>query len=302
MVILLLNGVCTVTLTPFNENGKVDVHGIKSLTDFYINAGVHGLTVLGMMGEANKLTDEERFLVMQSYIQQADGRVPVIVGCTANGTDVAIHYAKEAEASGATAVMVAPPSRQTNLELVFEHYQRIASAINIPLVVQDEPVNTGVKCPAEFLARLINNISNCQYIKLEEAPTPIKTTGILNNVREDVRIFGGLFGMYFYEELERGASGIMTGFSYPEILVETYRLYTTGQKDEARSYFNTYLPLIRFEGQLGVGGVGIRKELFKARGLIASSTQRFPAPKVDQQTIKDIEKLVDFLGLKEVSL
>ncbi|MDQ3637338.1 MAG: dihydrodipicolinate synthase family protein, partial [Actinomycetota bacterium] len=273
-----LTGVCPITLTPFTDEGDVDIWGIDSLAGLYLDSGVHGLTVLGIMGEAYKLSDAERRTVMQRYVSASGDRVPVVVGCSAMATRVTVERAHEAEAAGAAAVMVAPPNNVGNLDLVFEHYRRVAEAVSVPVVVQDEPVNTGVVMPAAFIARVVNEIEGCRYVKLEEAPTTIKITSMLKEIRTEVGIFGGLGGMYFYEELARGAIGIMTGFAYPEILVRTYELFSGGREREAREYFFRYLPLIRFEAQLGVGGVGIRKEVFRMRGAISSSHVRFPAP------------------------
>lgn len=295
-----LHGVCTITLTPFTDDGDVDLEGIDSLTDYYLDSRVHGLTILGIMGEAHKLSDAERSAVMERYISAADSCVPVIVGCSAMATRVVIERTREAEEAGAAAVMVAPPNNVRNLDLVFEHYRRVAEAISVPVVVQDEPVNTGVVMPAAFVARVVNEIEGCRYVKLEEAPTTIKITSLIQRIK-DVRkragIFGGLGGMYFYEELARGAAGIMTGFAYQEILARTYELFAAGEKREAQEYFFRYLPLIRFEAQLGVGGVGIRKEVFKLRGVIPSSYVRFPAPALDEETLGELEELVDLLGL-----
>lgn len=265
-----LHGVCTIALTPFTEEGEVDLTGIDSLARHYLSAGVHGVTVLGIMGEAHKLGDREHASVAGRYIAAVEGRVPM---------------------------MVAPPNNQKNLELVYEHYREVAESVSVPLVVQDEPVNTGVTMPAAFLARLIDELPKCRYLKLEEAPTTIKISRLLDLVETDVDIFGGLGGMYLYEELSRGASGIMTGFAYPEILVETYRLFTGGERKEAQRYFFEYLPLIRFEAQLGVGGVGIRKEVFKLRAVISSSHVRQPAPTLDEQTLAELEDLVRLLEL-----
>ncbi|MBA4115592.1 MAG: dihydrodipicolinate synthase family protein [Rubrobacter sp.] len=296
---MLLHGVCTIALTPFSEKGDVDEAGIESLSEMYLNAGVHGVTILGIMGEAHKLSDAERTLVMERYLSAIDGRVPVVVGCSTSATRVATERAREAEAAGAAAVMVAPPSNIKNLDLVFEHYRRVAEGASVPVVVQDEPVNTGVTMPAPFLARLIDEIPNCRYVKLEEAPTTIKTTALLETASSDVSVFGGLGGMYFYEELARGAAGIMTGFAYQEILARTYELFAAGEKREAQEYFFRYLPLIRFEAQLGVGGVGIRKEVFKLRGVIPSSHVRFPAPALDEETLRELGGLIELLSLGE---
>jgi 4-hydroxy-tetrahydrodipicolinate synthase len=262
-----------------------------------LDAGVHGVTVLGIMGEAHKLSDAERALVTERYLSAIAGRIPVVVGCSAPATRVATERTREAEAAGAAAVMVAPPNNVGNLDLVFEHYRRVAEAVSVPVVVQDEPVNTGVVMPAAFLARLTDEIEGCRHVKLEEAPTTIKTSALLQAASSSVSVFGGLGGMYFYEELSRGAAGIMTGFAYGEVLVETYGLFAGGEKDRAREHFYRHLPLIRFEAQLGVGGVGIRKEVFRMRGAISSSHVRFPAPALDERTLRELEELVALLGL-----
>ena len=292
-----LTGVCTITLTPFTEGGDLDLESIDSLAGLYLDSGVHGLTILGIMGEAHKLSDAERSMAMERYLEAAGDRVPVVVGCSAAATKVTIEWAREAEEIGAAAVMVAPPNQVRNLDLVFEHYRRVAEAVSLPVVVQDEPVNTGVVMPAAFIARVVNEIEGCRYVKLEEAPTTIKITRLLEKTEDRVDIFGGLGGMYFYEELSRGAVGIMTGFAYQEILVRTYELFSKGKKREAREHFFRYLPLIRFEAQLGVGGVSIRKEVFKLRGAISSSHVRFPAPALDEETLRELEELVGLLGL-----
>ena len=292
-----LSGVCPITLTPFTEEGDVDLWGIDSLAGLYLDSGVHGITVLGIMSEAHKLSDAERRVVMRRYVSAVGGGAPVVVGCSAMATGVTVERAREAEAAGAAAVMVAPPNNVGNLDLVFKHYRRVAEAVSVPVVVQDEPVNTGVVMPAAFVARIVNEIEGCRYVKLEEAPTTIKITSLLKEIRTEVGIFGGLGGMYFYEELARGAIGIMTGFAYPEILVRTYELFSGGREREAREYFFRYLPLIRFEAQLGVGGVGIRKEVFRMRGAISSSHVRFPAPSLDDETLRELRELVEFLGL-----
>jgi 4-hydroxy-tetrahydrodipicolinate synthase len=295
-----LTGVCTITLTPFTEDGDVDLESIDSLAGLYLDSGVYGLTILGIMGEAHKLSDAERSMVVGRYIEAARDRVPVVVGCSAVATKVTVERAREAEAAGAAAIMVAPPNNVKNLDLVFEHYRRVAEAVSVPVVVQDEPVNTGVVMPAPFIARVINEIEGCRYVKLEEAPTTIKITNLIEKIEDPDKsagIFGGLGGMYFYEELARGAVGIMTGFAYQEILVRTYELFSEGRGREAREYFFRYLPLVRFEAQLGVGGVGIRKEVFKMRGAISSSHVRFPAPALDDETLRELEELVGLLGL-----
>jgi 4-hydroxy-tetrahydrodipicolinate synthase len=151
--------------------------------------------------------------------------------------------------------------------------------------------------PAPFLVRLLEGLEGCCYLKLEESPTLPKITDVRRGVEAQVGIFGGLGGMYFYEELGRGADGIMTGFGFPEILVRTYELFRAGNRSAAQRYFFQYLPLIRFEAQLGVGGVAIRKHIFARRGVIRSAHARFPAPAVDELTLAELDDILGVLGL-----
>lgn len=293
---MLKDGINVITLTPFDDQGNIDEVGLKKITDFYIESGVHGMTILGIMGEVHKLTDSERYRVMDIVLEHTNGRVPVIVGCTSQGTNVGIELSKRAEQAGAHAVMIAPPRNLTNEEALFKHYADIANSISIPVVVQDEPVTTGVKMSPAFLARLAEEIENIKYVKLEEAPTTVKITKILQ-LTDKLKIYGGLGGMYFFEELDRGAIGTMTGFAFPEVLVKTFSLFRENRRDEARDYFYRNLPLIRFEAQLGIGGVTIRKETFKLRGVINSSFVRNPGNPVDQKTMEELEEIINYVGL-----
>jgi 4-hydroxy-tetrahydrodipicolinate synthase len=292
-----LQGVLPITLTPFTDDGSVDEASIETLVEDYLGAGAHGLTILGIMGEFAKLLDVERETVLRRYIEATAGRVPVVVGVSARATRMSLDYARRAEDAGAAAVMLAPPDNTRNLDLVFAHFRMVAEAVSVPVVVQDEPVNTGVVMPAPFLVRLLDEIEGCRYLKLEETPTLPKITAVRKNAKSEVGIFGGLGGLYLYEELLRGADGIMTGFGFPQVLVGTYERFVAGNREEAQEFFFTYLPLIRYEAQLGVGGVTIRKQVFARRGAITSPHARFPAPPVDELTLAELDDLIKAVGL-----
>lgn len=286
-----------ITLTPFTDDGAVDEASIDTLVEDYLGAGAHGLTILGIMGEAARLLDAERGMVLRRYLRATAGRVPVVVGVSARATCMSLDYARRAEDAGAAAVMLAPPDGTKNLDLVFEHFRRVAEAISVPVVVQDEPVNTGVTMPAPFLARLVDEIEGCRYLKLEETPTLPKISAVRERAASPVGIFGGLGGLYLYEEMLRGADGIMTGFGFPQVLVRTYELFVAGERDRAQEHFFRHLPLIRYEAQLGVGGVTIRKQVFARRGAISSPHARFPAPPVDELTLAELDDLIRVVGL-----
>jgi 4-hydroxy-tetrahydrodipicolinate synthase len=248
------------------------------------------------MGEAHKLTEDERQAVIERFVRRAAGRVPVVVGTSAAATDLAIRYARQAEDLGAAALMVAPPTNLRHLDAVREYYHRVHDATTLPIVVQDEPVFSGVVMPASFLASITDALPRARAIKLEEIPSPVKAAQVLAAARQPVAVYGGMGGVYFYEELLRGAAGTMTGFAFPEILVGIHRAFAGGDRDGARANFYRYLPLIRYEGQ-PVIGLAIRKEILKWRGVIGSAAVRHPGPSLDPGSHAELGELLRVLGL-----
>lgn len=289
-------GVYAITATPFDEQGRLEEDSIASLVEFELRAGVHGLNILGIMGEAHKLTEGERRRVAELFLKHVAGRVPVVVGTTHAGTGATIELSQAAEASGASAVMVAPPSGLKTPEAILEHYRAVAAVIRIPVVVQDEPVTTGVLMPASLLARIAQEMEACRIIKLEEPPTPPKVTQIRKLAGGSVQIFGGMGGAYFFEELARGADGIMTGFAFPEILVEIYTKFTAGRSAEAAAVFDRYASLIRYEAQQGIG-LALRKEILRRRGAIRTAAVRAPGPRLDDVTRRELDGILERMGL-----
>jgi 4-hydroxy-tetrahydrodipicolinate synthase len=289
-------GIFAITPTPFSDDGRLDVAGIDRIVDFELSAGVHGLTILGIMGESHKLTEEERRRIVERFIKRVDAQVPVVVGTTAAATDLAIRYSREAAELGAAALMVAPPTNLRNLEAVREYYRRVHDATEVPIVVQDEPVFSGVTMPAAFLASLTDTLPRATSIKLEEIPSAVKVAQVLAAAKQSVAVFGGMGGVYFYEELLRGAIGTMTGFAFPEILVGIYTAFAAGDRVGARELFYRYLPLIRYEGQ-PVVGLAIRKEILRRRGVLASAAIRHPGPSLDVGSRAELDELLEALDL-----
>src|SRR5215208_6931175 len=291
-------GVYNIMATPFHEDSALDLESLRRLVDFQIDAGADGLTVLGIMGEAHKLVDEERLAVVRATVERAAGRVPVVVGASAGGPDAAIWLGRRAQDLGATAVMCAPPTNLRNLDAVFAYYRAVADALAIPVVAPDAPVQTGMLMPADFLARLCDEIEGCAAIKLEDAPTPPKISRVRALLRRDVPVLGGLGGAQFYYELRRGAAGTMTGFSYTEALVAIHRRFAGGDVDGARAVYLRYLPLLAYEAQPQVG-LALRKELLRRRGAIATATVRQPAMRLDDAARDELDELLRVVGLAD---
>lgn len=292
-------GIFHITATPFTDGGAVDVEGLPRLVECALGAGVSGLTILGIAGEAHRLTDDERRHVVEAVVKETRGRVPVVVGVSAPGTHVAAALAHMAADAGADALMVAPPAGTRNLEAVLEYYATVAAATSLPLVLQDEPVTTQVMMPAPFIARVCDEVGRIAAVKLEEAPTLPKITRLRALFGARIAIFGGLGGVYFFEELSRGADGAMTGFPYPEALRAIRDHMVGGRREEARALFYRWLPLIRYESQPGSTpgtSVGIRKEILRRRGWIRSAYVRPPTGGLDAGTLAELDEILQAVG------
>jgi 4-hydroxy-tetrahydrodipicolinate synthase len=287
-------GVFTICPTPFLEDGALDLPSIARLVAFQIEAGVSGLAVLGFLGEAHKLSQQERHQVVQAFVKEARGRVPVWVGVRALGIAGAIEQAQEAERLGAQAVFAAPMDKVSDAQQ-FAYYQTLAQSVRIPVVIHDFPDSFGTEINAELVARL-GREGGVGLIKMEEPPVGQKITRILELAEGHTRVFGGLGGVYFLEELQRGAVGTMTGFAFPEILVRIYQHFAAGDVAAAAATFDRYCPLIRYEFQPKVG-LALRKYTYEKRGVITSRTIRAPGMRIDATTAAELEATVARVGL-----
>lgn len=278
-------GVFSVLPTPFDAQGRIDAGSLRRVVDLFVGAGVSGFTALGVTSEVARLTESERTLVLHTVIEATRSRVPVVAGATADGLHTCIEFSRQAKAMGALAVMVSPPRMpKLNSDAVVAHYRALADAVDVEIVVQDYPPISGFTMEASLLARIAREVEQARTIKLEDPPTPPKIARILELADGvPLRIFGGLGGVFLLEELMAGAAGAMTGFAYPEALVEIVSRYRSGDVDGAAEAFYRYVPLMRFEFQEGVG-MAIRKEVLRRRGVIEDAAIRPPGAALDPGT------------------
>jgi 4-hydroxy-tetrahydrodipicolinate synthase len=295
---MTFEGVYSVLPTPFSNDGALDEASLRQVVKLFLDAGVNGLTALGVTGEVARLDDSERAHVLDVVLDEVQGRVPVVAGTTADGTRTCISYSRHARVAGAAAVMVSPPRMvKLNSEAVVRHYVALAEAVDIEIVVQDYPPISGYAMEPWLLARIAREIPKARTIKLEDPPTPFKTSRILEQLKNEdvkVRIFGGLGGVFLLEELLAGATGAMTGFAFPEILVRIVSLFNAKKVDEAADLFYRTVPLMRFEFQEGIG-MAIRKEVLHRRGALASPATRPPAARLDDATRQALDRVLEWV-------
>jgi 4-hydroxy-tetrahydrodipicolinate synthase len=283
-------GVHVVMATPFLPNEELDEASVRTLVDVCAEAGSDGLLVLGVMGEADRLSDAERERVIDLTIDHNAGRMQVTVGVTAGSTAVARARAVAAARRGVDAVMVAPPPGSSAGAALREHFRCIGDGLEVPVVVQDHPPSSGVKLPAEFIARLFADLPPGSALKLEDPPTASKLRDV-RSCAAGLPVFGGSGGLFLLEELEAGAAGVMTGVAAPETLVRIVREHRAGNSVTARTLFAAALPLMLFESQPGLS-TGLRKEILRRRGAIQHATVRQPAPTLSAETLRELEALV----------
>ena len=292
-------GVFLITVTPFTDSGALDLASTDRMVDFCLEAGVTGLTVLGIMGEATKLTAEESLFVKQVLARVA-GRVPVVVGASAPGFAPMRELTDSVMALGAAGVMVAPPSTLRTDDQIAAYFEMVQETLgpDVPWVLQDHPVATGVQMSAGVIQRIVKQAASCVMLKHEDCPGLAKLAAVRaafpsaagTQSRRLSILTGNGGGLFLPEELSRGADGAMTGFAYPEMMVDVCRAHASGDIERAHDLFDAYLPLARYEQQSGIG-LAVRKHLLAERGVIASAAIRKPGPKLSAADLADIARL-----------
>ena len=224
-------GVFVIMATPFTDDGALDLQSADRLVEFYLEEGVHGLTVLGVMGEAPKLSLEEQVEFTQHVLKRVDGRVPVIVGVSNPGMDNLETLSRTTMDRGAGGVMIAGiPGLKTD-EQVETYFKAVADRLGeeIPICLQDYPPTTTVFISVGVVNRLIADMPHLKMFKHEDCPGHRKLTRLRQAPETDgtrrVSILTGNNGLYVPQELARGADGIMTGFAFPGMLVDVYNLF-----------------------------------------------------------------------------
>ena len=293
-------GVFIIAATPFTDAGALDLAAVDRLVAFYLDRGVHGLTILGMMGEAPKLTDDEALAFATAVLRRVDGRVPVVVGASAPGFAAMAALSKAVMDAGAAGIMVQPPATAAKGDdAVLGYCRKVAETLgnDVPWVLQDFPLVSSVPMSAGLIRRIVEACPNCVMLKHEDWPGLDKLSAV--RAAEDagarrISILTANGGIFLPFELIRGADGTMTGFAYPEMLVGVYERFLAGEREAMLDLFDLYLPLVRFEQQPGLG-LAARKYVLWRRGALASPAFRAPGPALTQDTQAEIEWLMQRL-------
>ena len=291
------SGVFVIAATPFTEDGALDLASTDRMVDFYLETGVTGMTILGIMGEAPKLSGEESRSFVKRVLARIDGRVPVIVGVSGAGIDPMRALTAEVMAAGAAGVMVAPMQGMGPEDRIEGYFAQVCKALgpDVPVCLQDYPQTTGVRMSVDSILKIARDNPQVVMLKHEDWPglTKLSRVRAETGTAEQPRlsILTGNSALFLPQEMQRGADGAMTGFAYPEMMVQVVDLSLKGAHDRAEDIFDAYLPLVRYEQQLGLG-LAIRKETLRRRGVIATAKVRAPGPVMTKADHDELSRLV----------
>ena len=288
-------GVYVISATPFTDAGAMDWSSTDRLMDFYLDCGVDGVTILGVMGEAPKLAESEAEAFVARVLKRVTGRIPVIVGVSNPGLKLLADFARRAMDLGAAGVMVAPA---TGLKTDDQIHAYVASVVKelgqIPVVLQDYPQLTQVFMSASLVNRCFADFPSLKMLKHEEAPglrklSQVRSADAARGRRISILVGNG--GIHLPQELARGADGAMTGFAFPEMLVEVCRRFAAGDAEGAEDVYDAFLPVVRHEQQPGIG-LALRKETLRRRGILSSARTRAPGPALDADDQAELTRLL----------
>lgn len=290
-------GVFIISATPFSDDGSLDLDSVDGLVEFYLEKGVSGITVLGMMGEAQKMAPEESEAFLERVLRRVDARVQVIVGVSNAGVDNLVRLSKFSMDHGAAGVMVAPLAGLSTEEKIYRYFAQVFAALGdaVPVCYQDYPFATRSDISVPLFNRLVAEFEQLVMLKHEDWPGLGKISAVRRASNEGARrvsILVGNGGLYLPQELARGADGAMTGFAYPEMLVKVVALHSAGEQDRAEDLFDAYLPLVRHEQQPGFG-MALRKEILYRRGAIASPKLRAPGAALSDIDHEELTRLIE---------
>ncbi|HDZ74320.1 MAG TPA: dihydrodipicolinate synthase family protein [Aurantimonas coralicida] len=289
-------GVYAIAPTPFLPDGALDETSVAWMTEFYAEAGVDGITILGIMGEAQKLEPEESLEIVRRVIASAGG-LPIVVGVSAPGFAAMRRLAQQAMSEGAAGVMIAPPAAMRTDDQIAGYFSQAVAAVgeDVPFVLQDHPQVTTVQMAPKVVRRIIEENPSCVMLKHEDWPGLEKITALRNWQSEGsmrpISILCGNGALFLDFEMRRGADGAMTGYAFPEMLIDVVRHSAAGDADAAHDIFDAHLPLLRYEQQ-PVVGLAIRKHVLQRRGVIAHETLRQPGAGLSSAARAEIDYLL----------
>jgi 4-hydroxy-tetrahydrodipicolinate synthase len=286
-------GIYPIAPVAFHDNGDLDIEGNARVLECMIDQGVDGICILANYSEQFLLSDDERETILRLSMETVAERVPVIVTCSHFSTRIAAQRARRAAEAGARMIMLMPPYHGAALKAgeqgIIEHFDAIADAAKVPLMVQDAPLS-GVALSVPFLVELARKVPLVQYFKIEMPGTAAKLRALIAAGGDAiVGPFDGEEGITLMADLDAGATGTMTSALLPDLIRPIVMDFLDGDRDAARARYVRLLPLINFENRQC--GLRATKTVMKAGGVISSDAVRHPLEPLHDDTVTQLLEL-----------
>jgi 4-hydroxy-tetrahydrodipicolinate synthase len=315
-----LSGVFPVLCTPFRETVEsaapggvrsvVDLESLDPLVDFTLASGADGLTLGGVASEVHKLADEERRAIVERVLARVAGRAPVWVGTSHQSTELVLAHSLHAQSRGAAGVMVMPPFvSRPSLAALATFFRELDDALDVPVMIQDAPLFSGLHLPSEWLVEVAAKSRNVRAVKVEAPPTSPKIAQIARLAKADTKrrsgfelaLFGGLGGANLVSELHHSASGTLPGSAYPELAVAIVAKFSAGDVEGAAELERAAAPLVRFVGQSVEWSYHAYKRVLVRRGVLKGASVRRPTIGFDSSSDAELDALWSDFEKKSLS-
>ena len=284
-----LSGVLTALATPFTADGQIDESALRRLVDRSIDGGVDGVVACGSTGEFAAMSGAERRFVVETVIDQTANRIPVVAQTGAVSTAEAVELSRHAEAAGASVLMVvAPYYEPLSLDETGEYLRTVAAAVDLPIMLYNLPVATGVNLDPDTVGRLAREVDNIRYIK-DTSADMAQAGQLIHRYGDVISTFVG-WDSLLLAAITEGAAGVMAGTAnvMPAQLVSIHRAVIAGDLNRARREWAQLYPLM--DAIMSASFIPAIKTALNALGFPAGAPRK-PLAELDAATAATISKL-----------
>lgn len=290
---LSLGGVIPILPTPFTAAGAIDDEDFANVIEAAIAGGVSSVAMFGLASEYYKLTDAERFHLVEVLVRKVAKRCPVVISIVPHATPVAVAEAVRAVEAGADAIMVLPPfflAPQT--DAIVRHIHDIAAAVPVPVIVQYAPLQTGRIIEMQVFSQLRSKLPNISHIKVDLVPSGPAISSLRAHSMESLV---GYMGLQLPEDFRRGVGGVMPTVSICAAFVKIWQLLSHDEQ-QARSLHRELLPLLNFMMQSIEFLIACEKELLAHCGILRFPHCREPAYHLDPTQRAELSAHANYLA------
>jgi dihydrodipicolinate synthase/N-acetylneuraminate lyase len=298
-----MQGIVPIVFVPFDKDGEIDETGLRRVVQFELEGNADGIGINGFASEAYKLTDQERQQTAEIVADEVAKQVPLVLGIAAGSTEAAVAQMKNFAKLSPAVFMVLPPATfDYTPQSLIEHYVTLANSSDTPIMMQHSPhiaQYSHVTLEIHHLAEMANRASNIGYFKIEGPGAPARMRALKPLIPSSAKLFGGVGGISFLEELEVGVGGVIPGVGFNEVFQMAWKAWNAGNKAKVHEILTQYQPLVSAVSSKGHEfSLHARKHLCQRAGLIASNKVRNPTVAASEAEIGLIFQTADQFELR----